>query len=163
MKTLAFAAALLAASFQTAPAVDPGTVYNNALANGWENWKWEGADAVLSVDLGGTARKPIRVEAPGYKGLYLHHAGFDTKPFKGLSFLVQTSEGTGQIRVIAVSGGKPVPDKQKLVKLAPGGWTKVDVPLAVLGAADMKIDGIWFQNDSADPAPRFYIAEIMFH
>ncbi len=162
MKTLAFAAALLAASFQTTPA-SPGAVYSNALANGWENWKWDGADATLSFELGGTARRPIRVEAQGYKGLYLHHAGFDTKPFVGLSFLVQTGEGTGQIRVIAISGGKPIPDKQKLVKLAPGGWTKVDVPLADLGAANKTIDGIWFQNDSADPAPRFYVTDIMFH
>lgn len=163
MKTLAFAAALLAASFQFAPATDPGTIYSNAFANGWESWKWDGATTELSVELGGTPRKPILVEAQGYKGLYVHHAGFDTKPFKGLSFLVQSVGGTGQIRVIAISGGKPIPDKQKLVKLAPGGWTKVDVPLADLGAANTTIDGVWLQNDSADPTPRFYVTDIMFH
>ena len=163
MKTLAFAAALLAASFQATPAVGPGAIYSNVLVNGWENWKWDGAEAVLSFELGGTARKPIQVEAQGYKGLYLHHAGFNTKAFKGLSFLVQSVGGTGQIRVIAIIGGKPIPDKQKLVKLAPGGWTKVDVPLGELGAADKTIDGIWLQNDSADPTPRFFVTDIMFH
>jgi hypothetical protein len=163
MKILAIAAALLAASFQTAPAIDPGMIYSNTLANGWENFKWDGAETTLSVELGGTARKPIQVEAQGYKGLYLHHAAFDTKPFKGLSFLVQSVDGTGQIRVIAISGGKPVPDKQKLVKLAPGGWTKVDIPLGDLGAAGTTIDGIWLQNDSADPAPRFFVTDIQFH
>jgi len=162
MKTLAFAAALFAASFQATPA-DPGAVYSNALANGWENWKWDGATTELSVDLGGTARKPILVEAQGYKGLYLHHAAFDTKPFKGLSLLVQSVGGTGQIRVVAIAGGKPVEGKQKVVKLAPGGWTKVDIPLTELGAANMTIDGVWLQNDSADPSPRFYVSDIMFH
>jgi hypothetical protein len=163
MKTLAFAAALLVSSFQATPAPDPGTIYGNALANGWENWKWDGAETELSVEIGGTARKPIRVEAQGYKGLYLHHTGFDTKPYKSLSFMVQSTNGTGQIRVMAIVGGKPVPEKQKAVKLAPGGWTKVDVPLVDLGAAGTTIDGIWFQNDSADPSPRFYLTDILFH
>lgn len=162
MKILALVAALLAASFQATPAAEPGMVYDNSFANGWESWKWEGASTEISVELGGTPRKPILVEAQGYKGLYLHHAGFDTKPFKGLNFLVQSIGGTGQIRVIAISGGKPIPDKQKLIKLAPGGWTKVMVPLADLGAANAKIDGVWLQNDSADAAPRFYVTDIMF-
>jgi hypothetical protein len=148
-----------------APAGDTSmaTIYNNALGSGWENWKWEGAESEVGVELGGSSRKPIRVEAQGYKGLYLHHAPFSTAPFKGISMLIQSIGGTGQIRLIAIAGGKPIEGKQKLVKLAPGGWTKIDVPLEALGAENVMIDGIWLQNDSGDPAPRFYVTEIMLH
>ncbi len=151
------AAAAPAAAADTSMA----TVYKDALGPGWENWKWDGAETELGVDLNGSARKPIRVEAQGYKGLYLHHASFSTAPFRGVSMLVQAVGGTGQVRLIAIRDGKPIPDKQKLVKLAPGGWTKVDVPLSALGAENGMIDGLWLQNDSGDPAPRFYVTDIV--
>lgn len=145
------------------PAADTSmaTVYKDALGPGWENWKWDGAETALSVDLNGSARKPIRVEAQGYKGLYLHHAAFSTAPFRGVSLLVQAVGGTGQVRLIALREGRPIEGKQKLIKLAPGGWTKVDVPLSALGAENVAIDGLWLQNDSGDPAPRFYVTDIM--
>ena len=159
---LAFAPAAMA---QTAPAADTGmaVIYKDALGPGWENWKWDGAESELSVELGGSPRRPIRVDAQGWKGLYLHHAPFSTAPFKALSFLVQSIGGTGEIRVLAIAGGKPVEGKQKIVKLAPGGWTKVDVPLATLGVENATIDGLWLQNNGNDPAPRFYVTEILLH
>jgi hypothetical protein len=165
MKIWGLAAALLIAGpglAQTAP-VDIASVYNNALGAGWEHWKWDGADVELGVTLEGSVRKPIRVEAQGYKGLYLHHAAFSTAPFQGLAMLIQATGGPGQVRIIAIRNGQPIPDKAKLVKIAPGGWTKVDVPLAVLGAENGMIDGIWVQNDSGEASPRFYVTDIMFH
>ena len=169
MKHLIAAAALLlspAALAQTAPApadTSMAKIYSSALGPGWENWKWDGAESEVGVELNGSARKPIRVEAQGYKGLYLHHAPFSTAPFKGISLLVQSVGGTGQVRLIALADGKPIEGKQHLIKLAPGGWTQVEVPLADLGAVDTVIDGIWLQNDSAEPTPRFYVAEIALH
>ena len=38
-------------------------VYDTALAEGWQNWSWAKAD--LSVELSGSARKPIRVTVAG--------------------------------------------------------------------------------------------------
>lgn len=136
------------------------TVYNNALGAGWELWQWDGADTVLGVDLTGSARKPIRVEAQGYKGLYLHHAPFSTAPFRGVSMLVQSVGAPGEVRLIALVDGKPIADKMKVIKLQPGGWTKVDVPLSALGAENVSIDGLWIQNNTGDPSPRFYVTEI---
>jgi hypothetical protein len=145
------------------------SVYNNALGPGWENWSF--ATVELGVDTGG-ARKPIRVEAKGWQALYLHHAPFSTAPYRGLSMLLQVVGGEAEVRVIATADGKPIPDpsqapvnnepvpKMKLVKLKPGGWTKILVPLAELGADDKTIDGIWVQNNSGEDAPTFYAADI---
>ncbi|RYE01929.1 MAG: hypothetical protein EOP61_09855, partial [Sphingomonadales bacterium] len=63
-----------------APAVAPvdpvlANIYTNALGEGWQNWSF--ATVELSVDVG-SARKPIKVSADGYKALYLHHAAFNT-------------------------------------------------------------------------------------
>lgn len=141
-----------------APVADSAlaAIYSNALGAGWQNWSW--AKSELSVDIG-SARKPIRIEAQGYQGLYLHHTPFSTAPYRGLTFLIQGS-APSQVRVIAIVGGKPVEGKLKLVKVGVGGWNKVVVALADLGAANIDIDGFWIQNDSADPIPPFYVADI---
>ncbi|MEI9927758.1 MAG: hypothetical protein WDN44_08715 [Sphingomonas sp.] len=158
----------------TAPAVAPeplATVYDKALGPGWENWSW--AKTELSADIG-SAKMPIMADAKGYEGVYLHHAPFSTAPYRGLSLLIQVVGGNAQVRVIAIAGGKPIPDgaklgadgqpqpKMKLVALVPGGWKQVVVPLGDLGADNTVIDGIWVQNDSAQPAPHFYIADVAF-
>ena len=40
------------------------------------------------------------------------------------------------------------------------GWKRVEQPLAVLGAEDKVIDGLWVQNASAADLPKFYVTEI---
>lgn len=142
-----------------APAADPelAAVYNNALGKGWENWSF--ATVEIGVDIG-SARKPIRVEADGYKALYLHHAAFDTTPYRGLSFLIQGTGAGGKVRIVATIDGKPFEEKYKVIEVKPGGWTKMLIPLGDFGAAKKSIDGIWFQNDGADPLPPFYVADI---
>jgi hypothetical protein len=185
MKTSIAAAALLlapATAFaQTAPAapapaapaapsVEPlATVYDKALGPGWENWSW--AKTELSADIG-SARMPIMVDAQGYQALYLHHAAFSTKPYRGLSMLLQVVGGDAEVRVIAIADGKPIPDGDKkgadgqplplmkVIPLKPGGWKQVQIPLVQLGAADRNIDGFWVQNNSGQPAPHIYVADI---
>lgn len=155
-----------------APAADSvAIVYDKALSPGWENWSW--AQTTLSADIG-SARMPILMDdEKGYGGIYLHHAPFSTAPYRGLHMLIQVVGGPAQVRVMAVVGGKAIPDgdkmeggqpvtKMKLVKLAPGGWTDVMVPLSVLGAEKTNIDGIMVMNDTGGPAPHIYVADIAF-
>jgi hypothetical protein len=179
MKMLIAAATLLmlpatalsqSAPAKTAPASEPMTVYDKALSPGWENWSW--AKTELSADIG-SARMPIMVDAQGYGGMFLHHAPFSTAPYKTLNLLIQVVGGPAQVRVIATANGKGIPDgdkmeggqpvtKMKLVKLAPGGWTQVQVPLVNLGAENATIDGLMVMNDSGEPAPHIYVADIAF-
>lgn len=168
---LAFLAATGAAAQAQAPATPPAAaaqpaipagsmpIYGMALADGWSNWSW--GKTTLSLELNGSARRPIKSEAGPWQAVYLHHEPFSTAPYRGLHFLIQgAAPGGQQIAVMATIGGKPVPDKVKSLKLAAGGWTEVRVPLSTIGAANATIDGIWFQNASADPAPPVYVTEI---
>ena len=141
------------------PAADPAiaSIYDKKLGEGWQNWSF--ATVELSADIG-SPRLPIKVSAEGYKALYLHHAPFSGAPYRGLSFLIQGTGAGGKVRVIATSGGKPIEGKMKLVEVKPGGWTKVTASLAELGAASIEIDGFWIQNDSGEPMPNFYVADI---
>ncbi|MES2989197.1 MAG: hypothetical protein V4808_14950 [Pseudomonadota bacterium] len=144
----------------TAPVADPAitTVYANALGGAWQNWSF--ATVELSVDIGSPTRKPIKVSADGYKALYLHHAAFSTGPYRGISFLIQGTGTGGKVRVIATAGGKPIEGKMRLVEVKAGGWTRVTASLAELGAENIEIDGFWVQNDSGEPMPNFYVADI---
>ena len=134
-------------------------VYDKYLGDGWENWSW--ARTELSVELGGSARRPIRVEAGGWQALYLHHETFSTTGYKQLEMLIQGSAPEGEVRVFALTGGK-VNNEGRLVSLGNKGWTRVVMPLAELAAEDKSIDGIWVQNASANELPKFYVTEIKF-
>ncbi|HUQ10622.1 MAG TPA: hypothetical protein VM146_09930 [Steroidobacteraceae bacterium] len=155
-------AALLAAAafaFGTASAAEaePMTVYDTALAPGWENWSW--AKTELGIELGGSPRRPIRVVAGGWQALYLHHAPFSTTGLKRISFLIQGSVPDRDVRVFALTDGKVV-GEGKLVKVGNTGWTDVKIPLVTLGVEDQTIDGFWIQNASEVALPKFYVTEI---
>lgn len=135
-------------------------VYDTALAPGWQNWSWAKAD--LSVDLTGSARKPIRVVAGPWQALYLHHEPFSTSGMTKLSLLIQGSAPDGEVRILALIDGKTVGDG-KLVRLSNTGWTQVVVPLVTLGVEDKVMDGLWVQNATAADLPKFYVTEIRIH
>jgi hypothetical protein len=133
------------------------SVYETALADGWQNWSW--AKTELSVEVAGSARRPIKVEAAGWQALYLHHDAFSTAGLKALNMLIQGSAPEGEVRLFALIDGKVV-GEGRLVKLSNTGWTKVVTPLATLGAEDKLVDGFWIQNASATDLPKFYVTEI---
>lgn len=155
-----------------APAADPiATIYDKALGSGWQNWSW--AKTELSVDIG-NARMPIKVEAQGYQALFLHHAPFSAAPYRGISMMIQAVGGEAEVRVIGIANGKPIADtakpgadgqpglKARVIKVVPGGWTRVLIPFDELGIAkDMTIEGFWVQNNKGEPAPNLYVADIM--
>lgn len=134
-------------------------VYDTYLGDGWENWSW--AKIELSVELAGSTRRPIRVEAEGWQALYLHHAPFSTTGFRQLEMLIQGSAPEGAVRVFTLTDGK-ANNEGRLVKLGNQGWTRVVMPLVEVAAEDKTIDGIWVQNASENVLPKFYVTEIRF-
>jgi hypothetical protein len=133
------------------------TIYGTSLGEGWENWSW--AKSELGIEIAGSARKPIRVEAAGYQALYLHHAPFSTTGYRKLSLLIQGSVPDREVRVFMLTDGK-VNGEGKLVKIGNSGWTQVEVPLATLASEDKMVDGLWVQNASGEDLPKFYVTEI---
>jgi hypothetical protein len=133
------------------------TVYDTALAPGWDNWSW--AKSELGVELSGSARKPIKVEAGPWQALYLHKSSFSTTGLRKLSFLIQGSAPDREVRVFMLTDGKPV-GEGKLVKISNTGWTQVEVPLVTLGVEDAMVDGLWMQNPTDAALPKFYVTDI---
>lgn len=132
-------------------------IYGTALAPGWQNWSW--AKTELSVELNGSARKPIKVEAGPWQALYLQHEAFSTAGLKKLSLLIQGSAPEGQVRIFALADGKAIGEGYP-VNISNSGWKLVEQPLATLGAEDKVIDGFWVQNSSGVDLPKFYVTEI---
>jgi hypothetical protein len=157
----------IGAAFAQTPAATPAAeavptaaeklIYDKALADGWQNWSW--AKTTLSVELGGSARKPIKVEASPWSALYLHHAPFSTQEWTRLAFLIQGSAAGGEVRAFALIDGKAASDGYP-IKLGTAGWTQVEIPLITLGVENKLIDGIWLQNTSGAELPKFYVTEI---
>jgi len=154
---MAVAAEEKAPAAAPAAAVAPVVVYDTALQAGWQNWSW--AKTELSIEVAGSARKPIKVEAGPWQALYLHHDGFKTAGYQKLHMLIQGSAPDGQVRIMALVGGKPVGEGKQLA-LGNSGWTRVVTPLATLGVEDQTIDGIWVQNATAADLPKFFVTEI---
>ena len=132
-------------------------IYINGLAPGWQSWSW--AKVQLGVEVKGSTRKPIKVEAEGYQALYLAHEPFSTTGYQMLRLLVQGSTLDGQANVYLLVKGKPA-GPAKLVKFSNTGWTKVQIPLETLGAKDIVVDGLWVSNPGGDTMPKFYVADI---
>ena len=137
--------------------VQPMSVYDTALAPGWNNWSWAKTD--LSVELKGSARRPIRVEAGPYQALYLQHEPFATSGLKKVSMLIQGSAPDGEVRLFLLTDGK-VNGEGKLIKLSNSGWTQVVVPLVTLASEDKLVNGLWVQNATGNDLPKFYVTEI---
>lgn len=142
---------------ESAPPVAEKIIYDKALADGWQNWSW--AKTTLSTELGGSTRKPIKVEASPWSALYLHHEPFTTQGWTKLAFLIQGSVAGGEVRVFALVDGKVASDGN-LVKLGNSGWTQVEIPLVTLGIEGKATDGIWVQNASGAELPKFYVTDI---
>jgi hypothetical protein len=132
-------------------------IYDTALASGWENWSW--AKVEPGIELTGSTRRPIKVEAGPWTALYLHHAPFSTAPHRALSFLIQGTVPEGEVRAFSLTDGK-VNGEGYLVKFNNTGWTRVVIPLATLGAIEKPIDGFWLQNASAAELAPFFVTEI---
>ena len=152
---VAFAQVPTAAPPATAPKA-PMVIYDTALASGWSNWSWAKTD--LSIQIEGSARRPIKVEAGGWQALYLQHAAFSTTGYTNVEFLIQGT-ADANVQVIATIDGKPV-NNGRLFKIDNKGWKRVVTPLRTLGVEDKNIDGIWVQNASDNPAPKFYVTDI---
>jgi hypothetical protein len=154
---LGFFGGIATAQSPPAAATPEKLIYDTALADGWQNWSW--AKTTLSTELGGSTRKPIKVEAGPWQALYLHHEPFSTAGWTKLTFLIQGSAAGGEVRAFALIDGKIVSDGY-LVKLGNSGWTQVEIPLVTLGAEGKLVDGLWWQNASGADLPKFFVTDI---
>jgi len=153
---IAFATSAIAPIIAQPPA-KPFVVYSNGLQNGWQNWSW----AKVGLDFDAGKIHAIQVEGDAWTALLLHHDAFSTAGYTKLVFYINGGVDGGQTLFIkAFSGGKPI---EASFQIAPKvkTWTKVEVPLKDLGAADHSIDAIMIQGVGQAYKP-YYVAEVEF-
>src|SRR5688572_4568905 len=107
------------------------TLYDEALAPGWQNWSWATVDLASTANAN-TGAVSIAVTAPAWSALYLRSADapVDTHGYLNLSFYVHGGTAGGQtIQVVAVVNDVPQPGVRVASPTA-GAWQKITVPLA---------------------------------
>jgi hypothetical protein len=139
------------------------TIYDEALAPGWQNWSWATVDTASTANAH-TGSVAIAVTPAAWSALYLRSADapLDTNGYLNFTFWVHGGATGGQtIQVVAVVNDVPQPAVRVATPVA-GAWQKITVPLSALGAdsrADMH--GFWLQQGSGVDDPTYYVDDIV--
>ena len=141
------------------PPVNGMAIYQDALANGWNNWSWASVNtgSAGTVHTGSSA---IAVTADAFEALYLQHAAVPTAAYESLQFWINGGTGGQTLNVVALRAGTAQPAVH-IGPLVPGEWQQVVIPLAQLGIANVTdLDGLWLQENGGITQPTFYVDDI---
>lgn len=140
-------------------------LYDDAFAEGWQNWSWAAVNSA-NVNPVGSGASSIAVRAGPFTALAFHHAAVDTTMYASLTFWINPGRGQQQLVLRAVLSGSNLQPGFTLPALTADPdhpWQKVTVPLTAFGA-DRKPDltDIWLQeiggvDQAANP---FYIDDM---
>jgi alpha-N-arabinofuranosidase len=139
------------------------TIYDEALAPGWQNWSWATVDTASMAEAH-SGSVSIAVTPAAWSALYLRSADapLDTNGYLNFTFWVHGGATGGQtIQVVAVVNDLPQPGVRVTSPTA-GSWQKITVPLAALGADNRTdVNGFWVQQGSGVDDPTFYVDTIV--
>jgi hypothetical protein len=135
-------------------------IYQEGLANGWNNWSWASVNTGSSTNVH-TGSSAIAVTADAYEALYLQHPALPTGAFDSLHFWINGGATGGQtLNVVALRNdvGQPaVP----IGPLSPGSWQEIVIPLSALGIANVAdLSGLWLQENAGVTQPTFFVDDI---
>jgi alpha-N-arabinofuranosidase len=139
------------------------TIYDEALAPGWQNWSWASVD-LASTAYANTGSVSIAVTASPYSALYLRSAAapVDTHGYLNLTFYVHGGTAGGQAFQVQAIIGDTAQAAVRIDALTAGTWQKVTVPLAALGVNDRAdVGGFWFQEIAGVDSPTFYVDTVV--
>lgn len=139
------------------------TIYDEALAPGWQNWSWATVDLASTAEAN-TGTVSIAVTPAAWSALYLRSADapLDTNGYLNFTFYVHGGTTGGQtIQVVAVINDAPQPGVRVATPTA-GSWQKITVPLSSLGADNRTdVNGFWIQQGSGVDDPTYYVDTIV--
>ncbi len=161
--------ALFALSFsgtRAAPLSQPAmaqTIYQDALAPGWENWSWATVDLQAAAPVHAGAHS-IAVTFGAWQGLYLHYPEFPTIGLTYLRFFIHGGSAGGQhLNLYAthtVNGSDQNGPSVAVPTPAANAWSEIHIPLADLGVANSSLTGLVWQGSTAGSQPTLYIDDI---
>ena len=142
------------------PPVNGMAIYQESLANGWNNWSWASVNTGSAAEAH-TGSSSIAVTADAYEALYLQHPAVPTARYESLKFWIHGGATGGQtLNVMALRAGAaqpPVP----IGPLAAGEWREFVIPLAQLGIANVTdLDGLWLQESGGITQPTYYVDDM---
>jgi alpha-N-arabinofuranosidase len=141
------------------PPVNGMAIYQDSLANGWNNWSWASVNTGSATEVH-TGSSAIAVTADAFEALYLQHAAVPTGAYESLRFWINGGAGGQTLNVVALRAGTGQP-AVRIGPLLPGEWQEVVIPLAQLGIANVTdLDGLWLQENAGVTQPTFYVDDI---
>ena len=147
----------------TAFAATDLTVYDEALAPGWQDWSWAAVDTASTANAH-TGTVSIAVTPTAWSALYLRStvAPLDTNGYLNFTFWVHGGTTGGQtIQVVAVVNDVAQPGV-RVTSPAAGTWQKISVSLFALSADNRTdVNGFWVQQGSGVDDPTFYVDDIV--
>ncbi len=162
IKTLLSVFILLFCALARAGAQDM-VIYDDALQSGWLNYGWAAIHCSNPSPVhSGTASISVSDTSTSDRALYLAHPGFDSTPYRSLSFWIYpTVPGPNQLQVRALlSGSAQPPHPLSFTPEQVGHWQPVKIPLAALGVASSRdLSGFWIQNITGKPVT-FYVDDV---
>jgi hypothetical protein len=142
-------------------------IYSNSLQNGWANWSW-------SSTINFASTSPVRpgdsdsisVSSEAYGALYVNVSGvtqIDSSIFTNLTFWLNGGPSGGQVLTVdSTLDSTGQADTVAVGPLAANTWQQFTVSLASLGVADEQdLDGFWFQNNTGNTIPTYYMADMV--
>jgi hypothetical protein len=129
------------------PPVNGMVMYQDSLANGWNNWSWATVDLASTANVH-TGSSAIAVTAAAFQALYLQHNALPTDTYQSLKFWINGGATGGQtLNVVGLLNNVAQP-AMSIGPLAAGAWQEVVIPLSQLGIANAAdLTGLWVQDN----------------
>ena len=139
------------------------TIYDEALAPGWQNWSWAAVDTASTANAH-SGSVSIAVTPTAWSALYLRSADapLDTNGYLNFTFWVHGGTTGGQtIQVVAVVN-EVAQSGVRVTMPTAGTWQKISVPLAALGADNRTdVNGFWVQEGAGIDQPTFFVDSVV--
>lgn len=159
-RSLGIAAAALFCAALCARAQSPLLLYTDHLVNGFQDWSW-GTRNFNNTSPVHAGADSIQLDLNDWEALSLEHAGFNTSPYKSLTFWANGGTSGGQVLQINVEVNGQTQPAYKLSALPGNTWRKFTIPLALLGANDQSnVDRFTFQLTASGSTGAFYVDDI---
>ncbi len=133
------------------------TLYDDALAAGWEDWSWNaGVDPDNPAPVLSGAHSLAVTLQSAWGALYLHPSQpVPTAGYESLSFQVHGGASGGQRLRLVVNGQSSLPFTPQA-----GAWTRETFALSALGSPS-SITSLYVQDEAGAAQPVFYLDEVI--
>ncbi len=134
------------------------SIYDDAIADGFENWSWTTNDTQNQTEVfaGTTA---VSFEPAGWEGFYISRNDAVPLPLDGeLRFAANGGANTNAELTVVMSSGASSGDEMRIA-LPQNEWETFVIPLADLGGFG-SFTGVWFQEATGQPIDTVYLDSI---